>query len=61
MTNSCAGAIDMSISVLCEPGQTILLPMPCYAMYTCHAEAKGVAVKHYRLLVSHNRRHTRCS
>ncbi len=52
MTSSCSGAMDISSIVLCNPGQSILLPVPCFGLWKGLAEARGVVVKFYNLLVS---------
>ena len=52
MAHSCAGALLLAIEVLCDPGSTILMPMPGFCLYKCHADARGVKTKFYRLLVS---------
>ncbi|XP_064399060.1 tyrosine aminotransferase-like [Halichondria panicea] len=50
MTSSCSGAMDITAMVLCNPGQSILLPMPCFGLWKALAEARGVIVKYYNLL-----------
>ncbi len=51
MTHSGSGALLMSMEVLCEPGSTVLTPSPGFGLYQCHADARGVRSKLYRLLV----------
>lgn len=50
MTSSCSGAMEITASVLCNPGQSILLPTPCFGLWKALAEARGVVVKYYDLL-----------
>ena len=54
MANSGSGALLLAVEVLCDPGSTLLLPMPGFGLYKCHADARGVNTKFYRLLVSRN-------
>ena len=53
MAHSGSGALLLSLEVLCEPGSSILIPAPGFSLYKCHAQARGVAVRIYRLQVSH--------
>ena len=53
MTHSGSGALLLCLEVLCEPGSSILIPAPGYSIYKCQAQARGVAIKAYKLLVSH--------
>lgn len=52
MTHSGSGAVLMSIEVLCEPGSVLLIPTPGFGLYQCHADAKGLTTRLYKLLVS---------
>lgn len=52
MTNAGSGALLLSLEALCDPGSTVLIPTPGFGLYQCHAEARGVQTKMYRLLVS---------
>lgn len=49
ITSGCSSAIEMSISVLCEPGQNILLPAPGFSLYQTICEYRGIEYKHYHL------------
>ncbi len=50
MTSSCSGAMDITTTVLCNPGQSLLLPTPCFGLWQTLAVARGVVVKYYNLL-----------
>ena len=50
--SGCSGAIDLCISVLCNPGQNMLVPRPGFSLYKTLAESLGISVKTYDLLVS---------
>ena len=52
MTHSASGALLLSLEVLCEPGSSILVPSPGFSLYKCHAHARGVSIKTYKLQVS---------
>ena len=52
MVNACSGAIDMSLTVLANPGQNVLMPSPGFGVYKCLAEARGVEMRLYKLVVS---------
>ena len=52
MTVGTTGALDTSMATLCNPGQCILLPKPCYTIYKCLADTRGIELKYYKLLVS---------
>ncbi len=54
MTSSCSGAMDITSTVFCNPGQTLLLPSPCFGLWKALAEARGVIVKYYNLLPEKN-------
>lgn len=51
LCSGCAHALEMSIVVLAEPGQNILVPRPGYTIYRTLSEGLGIAVKYYDLLV----------
>ena len=51
MTHSGSGALLMAIEVLCEPGSVMLVPTPGFGLYQCHADARGVRTRLYKLLV----------
>lgn len=52
MVNACSGAVDMSLTVLANPGQNVLMPSPGFGVYKCLAEARGVEMRFYKLVVS---------
>ncbi|CAG0917235.1 unnamed protein product [Notodromas monacha] len=49
-TDSKLGALDLCISVLCDPGQNLLVPRPGFPLYQTLSEGLGIQTKHYRLL-----------
>jgi tyrosine aminotransferase len=50
IASGCSGALDLAIGVLLNPGDTLLVPMPAFPLYQTLAHARGVLIKHYRLL-----------
>ena len=52
LTSACSGALELSINVLCNAGQNILVPKPGFAIYRCLAGAKQVEPRYYNLKVS---------
>jgi histidinol-phosphate/aromatic aminotransferase/cobyric acid decarboxylase-like protein len=50
IASGCSGALDLAITVLLNPGDTMLVPKPAFPLYQTLAESKGVKVKHYNLL-----------
>uniref|UniRef100_A0A4W5JRR5 Tyrosine aminotransferase n=1 Tax=Hucho hucho TaxID=62062 RepID=A0A4W5JRR5_9TELE len=50
LTSGCSQAIDLSITVLCNPGDNILIPCPGFSLYKTLAVSLGVQVKLYNLL-----------
>lgn len=52
LTSGCSQAIDLAISVLCNPGDNILVPCPGFSLYKTLAVSMGIQVKLYNLLVS---------
>lgn len=52
LTSGCSQAIDLAISVLCNPGDNILVPCPGFPLYKTLAVSMGIEVKLYNLLVS---------
>lgn len=52
LTSGCSQAIDLAISVLCNPGDNILVPCPGFSLYKTLAVSMGIEVKLYNLLVS---------
>ena len=52
MTAACSGALEMSLTVLANPGKNVLMPSPGFGVYKCLAESRGVKMKTYRLVVS---------
>ncbi|XP_060933318.1 tyrosine aminotransferase isoform X2 [Limanda limanda] len=50
LTSGCSHAIDLAISVLCNPGDNILVPCPGFSLYKTLAISMGIHVKLYNLL-----------
>ncbi|GFW60938.1 tyrosine aminotransferase [Trichonephila clavipes] len=50
LTSGCSHAIELAISVLANPGQTILVPRPGFPIYKTLAESMGINIKYYSLL-----------
>ncbi|XP_019720811.1 tyrosine aminotransferase isoform X1 [Hippocampus comes] len=50
LTSGCSQAIDLAISVLCNPGDNILVPRPGFSLYKTLALSFGIEVKFYNLL-----------
>ncbi|XP_010778655.1 tyrosine aminotransferase, partial [Notothenia coriiceps] len=50
LTSGCSQAIDLAISVLCNPGENILVPCPGFSLYKTLAVSMGIDVKLYNLL-----------
>ncbi|KAM9375493.1 tyrosine aminotransferase [Pholidichthys leucotaenia] len=50
LTSGCSQAIDLVISVLCNPGDNILVPCPGFSLYKTLAVSMGIKVKLYNLL-----------
>lgn len=55
LTSGCSQAIDLAISVLCNPGDNVLVPCPGFSLYKTLAVSMGIKVKLYNLLVSRRR------
>lgn len=51
LTSGCSQAIELAISVLCNPGDNILVPCPGFSLYKTLAVSMGIEVKLYNLLV----------
>lgn len=51
MTSACSGALEMSITVLTDPDQNILIPSPGFGLYNCLGGARGLDCRPYRLVV----------
>ncbi|KAJ8398667.1 hypothetical protein AAFF_G00421950 [Aldrovandia affinis] len=49
LTSGCSQAIELAISVLCNPGQNILVPCPGFSLYKTLAVSLGIEVKLYNL------------
>jgi len=54
ITSGCSDALNISIGVLCNEGQNILLPMPGFSLYETLASSKGIDCKFYPLLPEQN-------
>ncbi|KAL4715356.1 hypothetical protein ACJJTC_015127 [Scirpophaga incertulas] len=52
LSSGCAHALEMSITVLANPGQNILIPRPGYTIYMTLAEGLGIKCKFYDLLAN---------
>jgi tyrosine aminotransferase len=50
LTSGCSGALEISISVLCNPGHNILVPSPGFSLYLTLSGNKGIVPKLYHLL-----------
>ncbi|RZS28664.1 hypothetical protein BHM03_00062295, partial [Ensete ventricosum] len=50
LTNGCAQAIEIVVSILARPGANILLPRPGYQFYAARAAYNGVEVRYFNLL-----------
>ncbi|CAD5180851.1 unnamed protein product [Musa acuminata subsp. malaccensis] len=50
LTNGCAQAIEIVVSVLARPGANILLPRPGYQFYAARAAYNGIEVRYFNLL-----------
>uniref|UniRef100_A0A669BCU7 Tyrosine aminotransferase n=1 Tax=Oreochromis niloticus TaxID=8128 RepID=A0A669BCU7_ORENI len=50
LTSGCSQAIDLAISVLCNPGDNILVPCPGFSLYKTLAVSMGIEVRLYNLL-----------
>jgi len=51
LTSGGSGALDLSISVLANRGQNILVPRPGFCLYRTIAGSLGIEVKYYNLIV----------
>lgn len=49
ITSGCSGALDLAISVMCGPGDAILIPRPGFTLYGTLAGSKGVRTVSYGL------------
>ncbi|XP_065913498.1 tyrosine aminotransferase-like isoform X2 [Dysidea avara] len=49
ITCGCSGALDSCFTVLGEPGQNILVPVPVYPLDSCVAASRGLTIKCYQL------------
>lgn len=58
LTSGCSQAIDLAISVLCNPGDNILVPCPGFSLYKTLAVSMGIEVKLYNLLVRRRGEHS---
>ncbi|XP_054712111.1 tyrosine aminotransferase-like [Uloborus diversus] len=50
LTSGCSHALEMSIMVLANPGQNILIPRPGFSIYKTIAESFGIETRSYNLL-----------
>lgn len=49
ITSGCSGALDLAISVLCSPGDAILIPKPGFTLYETLTGSKGIVSIKYPL------------
>ncbi|XP_072492613.1 tyrosine aminotransferase [Notamacropus eugenii] len=50
LTSGCSQAIELSLAVLANPGQNILVPRPGFCLYKTLAESMGIEIRFYNLL-----------
>lgn len=50
ITSGCSDALNISIGVLANEGQNILIPRPGFSLYETLASSKGIDCKFYNLL-----------
>ncbi len=50
ITSGCSDALNISIGVLANEGQSILIPRPGFSLYETLASSKGMDCKFYNLL-----------
>lgn len=50
LCSGCSGALDLCITVLANPGQSILVPRPGFSIYKTLAETLGISVRMYDLM-----------
>ena len=50
LTSGCSHALQMAIEVLCNPGDTLLIPNPGFPLYQTIADHLGITVAKYELL-----------
>ncbi|XP_056621685.1 tyrosine aminotransferase [Triplophysa dalaica] len=50
LASGCSQAIELALSVLCNPGDNILVPCPGFSLYKTLAVSMGIQVKLYNLL-----------
>jgi tyrosine aminotransferase len=50
LASGCSGALEMSIQVLANEGDNILVPRPGFSLYQTLCDSKGIECKHYNLL-----------
>ncbi|EDO40513.1 predicted protein [Nematostella vectensis] len=50
ITSGCSHALEMAISVLLNPGDNLLIPLPGFSIYQTASISKGYEVRHYNLL-----------
>jgi tyrosine aminotransferase len=48
--SGCSGALEMSIGVLANEGDNLLLPLPGFSLYQTLCDSKGIHCKYYRLI-----------
>ena len=49
ITSGCSGALDMAISVMCGPGDSLLIPQPGFTLYGTLSGSKGIKTVYYGL------------
>lgn len=50
IASGCSGALDLAITVLCNPGSNLVIPKPAFALYETLAISKGCHARYYDLL-----------
>ena len=55
MACGCSGALELALDVLLNPGDNVLLPKPGFSIYQTLSISRGHEVRHYNLLVRHEK------
>lgn len=48
LTSGVSHALDISISALCNPGDVLLVPAPCFSLYGTMCDNKGITIEFYQ-------------
>lgn len=54
LASGASHALLMAITALCNPGDTLLLPEPCFSLYGTICDSYGIKVAHYRCVADKN-------